>query len=501
MNRAKGTSSGSGATVVILNEAFDLGLFLVQPSLCREGFRYTLEEETTSTVMSITVGSSILAVFFPGLKFVTSNLPGRVKSKGHLVELPRLVFVITLLGESRLGFEPLYSPGAESGVPGSEDLFKGLPTHVWDDLFESEPVPLAVMPKSMVLAGVPSRSTEHYEEWVSPNVLKHVSKVKPSEVDRLVVKGAWVDPSSANDFIMQAPFDNECVCHAALEDEDDFIFMYDTVFEDLGISMPFDFFYAEVLGMLGIPPSQLHPNSWVVLGAFETSGCHLGVSRDHALHEFISPLHGVFQGFKTRYIKIVPIKGASLTMDGEPIPWYLRIPNQVQGMSLEDLNAGDQVSWGILNRLPHGVNCKEVVVPGSVLKPVLTSPPSPGPKRKGASSLRQDDIKRAKAIEAATEVVHSSKVEAAFEGASPMSTDQGVAAVVTIVDSSTPLSVEFAGPVSLSTNKGDIDTIVGPSEVDSLWGLQLDSPSLKLGMKLAACDRESLLAAGPGKFS
>ncbi|RDY02534.1 hypothetical protein CR513_14005, partial [Mucuna pruriens] len=342
----------------------------------------------------------------------------------------------------------------------------------------AKPVVLAVIPKLMVLASIPSRSTKHYREWVSADVLKHVSKVKPLEVDRLVAKGAWVDLSSANDFIMQAPFDDERVCHAALEDEDDFIFMYETVFEDLGVSMPFDFFYAEILQTLGIPPSQLHPNSWAVLKAFET----VSLAVMHRMNLF-RPYLESYKGFKTHYIKIVPIKGASLTMDGKPIPWYWHIPNQVQGLSLEDLSVGDQVSWGIVNRLPRSVNCKEVVadsfadnrtpffiaifkkagynlgaliqrsqeiarsapieqadVPasplpssrtlvvqqGSVLKPIPASPLSPGLKRKGASSPRQDDIKRAKKTDIAPTVVLSSKVEAAFKGVSPMPTDQGV---------------------------------------------------------------------------
>ncbi|RDX82383.1 hypothetical protein CR513_36835, partial [Mucuna pruriens] len=124
----------------------------------------------------------------------------------------------------------------------------------------AEPVSLAVMPESMVPASVPSYSIEHYEEWVSPDVLKQVSSTTPSEVD----------PSSANDFIMMGPFDDERICHAAQEDEDDFIFMYETNFEDLGISLPINFFDAEVLRMLRIALSQLHPNSWATLRAFET---------------------------------------------------------------------------------------------------------------------------------------------------------------------------------------------------------------------------------------
>ncbi|RDX89057.1 hypothetical protein CR513_29256, partial [Mucuna pruriens] len=54
----------------------------------------------------------------------------------------------------------------------------------------------------------------------------------------------------------------ERVCHAAKEGEELFIYMYETVFLDLGVTLPFDFFEANVLRVLGIAPSQLHPNGW-----------------------------------------------------------------------------------------------------------------------------------------------------------------------------------------------------------------------------------------------
>ncbi|RDY00487.1 hypothetical protein CR513_16317, partial [Mucuna pruriens] len=83
----------------------------------------------------------------------------------------------------------------------------------------------------------------------------------------LLTKGTWVDKSVAGQFTMVRPFEDERVCHAALENEDDYYFMYETLFLDLGISLPFDFF-ADVLRELGVAPSQLHPNSWAALRAF-----------------------------------------------------------------------------------------------------------------------------------------------------------------------------------------------------------------------------------------
>ncbi|RDX85577.1 hypothetical protein CR513_33216, partial [Mucuna pruriens] len=166
-------------------------------------------------------------------------------------------------------------------------------------LFATGPVPLAAVSKSMVPTSAPSRSTEHYMEWVSLDVLKQVSSIIPSEVDTLVAKGTWVNPSSAHDLIMMAPFDNKRICHATQEDEDDFIFMYETIFEDLRISLPIDFFYTEI--------SQ--GATWVSLATMH----HMNLFR---------PYLESYKGFKTRYVKVLPMKDAPLTMDGEPIPWY-----------------------------------------------------------------------------------------------------------------------------------------------------------------------------------
>ncbi|RDX75956.1 hypothetical protein CR513_44099, partial [Mucuna pruriens] len=139
-----------------------------------------------------------------------------------------------------------------------------------------------------------------------------------------------------------------------------------------------------------------------------------------------------YKGFKTRYVKVLPVKDAPLTMDGEPIPWYWHMPNQVEGMPI-DVPAETAIA-------------KEV-------------PP---------------------------------RAEAISERAPLVSTDQGTIAVVAIIDSSTPMATESAGQMAHSTNsrKGDSNAVVGPSEIGSLWGLRLDPSSLKLGMKLDARDCE-----------
>ncbi|RDX67560.1 hypothetical protein CR513_53549, partial [Mucuna pruriens] len=211
------------------------------------------------------------------------------------------------------------------------------------------------MPESVIpTAGPP---TEHYEEWVSKNVLEKASVISLSDIDILLTKNNWVDKSVVGQFTMVRPFEDERVYHAAQENEDDYFFMHETLFLDLGISLPFDFFFADVLWELGVAPSQLHPNFWATLQAFQTV-CH-------ALAIILSaPLLFSFytaRGFKVRYVKVLPVRDAAIAMDGNPIPMYWRLPNKIKGLTRGQLPMSDRWSFNILNQPPRGVNCKAIV--------------------------------------------------------------------------------------------------------------------------------------------
>ncbi|RDX57901.1 hypothetical protein CR513_62823, partial [Mucuna pruriens] len=138
----------------------------------------------------------------------------------------------------------------------------------------------------------------------------------------------------------------------------------------------------------------------------------------HRMNLFF-PYLDSYKGFKTRYVKVLPVKDTPLTMDGEPIPWYWRLPNRVQGLSSKDLNVDDKVRLGILNQLPpggdifkkSGYNLSALMQRGKAavetapsvqkklpFKPVQASPPLPGPimKRKVASSSPKGEAKTTK---------------------------------------------------------------------------------------------------------
>nr|KYP55437.1 hypothetical protein KK1_001649 [Cajanus cajan] len=48
-----------------------------------------------------------------------------------------------------------------------------------------------------------------------------------------------------------------------------YIYMYHCVFRDLGVVIPFTPFECEFLRRINVAPSQLHPNSWGFLRAFQ----------------------------------------------------------------------------------------------------------------------------------------------------------------------------------------------------------------------------------------
>ncbi|RDX90541.1 hypothetical protein CR513_27578, partial [Mucuna pruriens] len=131
--------------------------------------------------------------------------------------------------------------------------------------------------------------------------------------------------------------------------------MYETILVDLEVTLPFEFFEADVLRMLGIAPSQLHPNGWAVLQAFKVV-CMALVVIPSALvflsHYTIrvskkvgwvslAPLPNTslfstymapYKGFKGRFVKIKAVEGNSFCVDPRPLPLYWREPLKFKGL-------------------------------------------------------------------------------------------------------------------------------------------------------------------------
>ncbi|RDX63379.1 hypothetical protein CR513_58192, partial [Mucuna pruriens] len=91
-------------------------------------------------------------------------------------------------------------------------------------------------------------------EWLSREVEAFPSRVRTQGDVAKLVK----EPCSAN----------ESVFMGAWEGDINFIYLYKTLFQDLGITPSFDAFKVDVLNVLNVAPTHLYPNGWAAMQAF-----------------------------------------------------------------------------------------------------------------------------------------------------------------------------------------------------------------------------------------
>ncbi|RDY10309.1 hypothetical protein CR513_05176, partial [Mucuna pruriens] len=220
--------------------------------------------------------------------------------------------------------------------------------------------------------------------WVHKDVLDFHSKMTRFEVASLVEGRKWVRNPHACRLTMVCYSKKERVCHAVKEREDPFVYMYETILLDLGVTLPFDFFEANVLRMLEIAPSQLHPNGWAAIQAFKVVCLVLGIlpstpvflnhytTRVGQLVSWMSlaplPNSGLFtsytasyKGFKSRFVKIKAAEVGCFCLDPRPLPLYWREPPKFKGLVRSQLSLEAKVDLQLLDSLPRGMNCKDIV--------------------------------------------------------------------------------------------------------------------------------------------
>ncbi|KAL5097835.1 hypothetical protein RYX36_002162 [Vicia faba] len=116
----------------------------------------------------------------------------------------------------------------------------------------------------------------NYESWVCPQVLKRHSIFTSHESILRLQQKVQLNRHSSQDELACLPCsEEERVCWHA--DEPHFIYMYEFLFEKLLISLPFSKFQCHVLATLNVAPSQLHPNTWGFIRAFEILCSCVGV--------------------------------------------------------------------------------------------------------------------------------------------------------------------------------------------------------------------------------
>ncbi|RDY10114.1 hypothetical protein CR513_05413, partial [Mucuna pruriens] len=304
---------------------------------------------------------------------------------------------------------------------------------------------IASTPVAMV-EGVISRSStstglEEHFEWVHEDVLSYHSDLTDFEVKSLSQQEEWVHGSHASQFALTHCSPSERVCHVPKEGESDFIYMYETILLDLGVSFPLDHFTAEVLRMIGIVPSQLHPNRWAALQAFKVLCQALMVTPFASvfLNHYtirvgkkvgwvsLAPLSNTslfttyttsYKGFKNRFLKITALGEMSFCSDRQPLPLYWKLPMRDQLTPKGQLSSEEKAIFQHLDELPRGMNCRELVAligedPQEYMRSVLKKKGLDMDEliRKAKGILPSKHVSTQKELNAAEAVLVSSSVE------------------------------------------------------------------------------------------
>src|ERR1044072_3599170 len=115
---------------------------------------------------------------------------------------------------------------------------------------------------------LPSNVTTEVYQWVHPTVIQSSSRYDtPKKVRDFVAESGLKGVGQYFDLVPCLP--HERVCDRAAEEEPDYFFVYDTFFTRLPLQLPLSSFVCNVLSALQIASTQLLPNGWAFVYAFE----------------------------------------------------------------------------------------------------------------------------------------------------------------------------------------------------------------------------------------
>ncbi|RDX77238.1 hypothetical protein CR513_42663, partial [Mucuna pruriens] len=135
------------------------------------------------------------------------------------------------------------------------------------------------------------------------------------EVESFAEGGKWVRNPHARRFTMVRCGKKEQVCHAAKEGEESFIYMYEMMFLDLGVTLPFDFFEADIHYTTRVEQSV----GWVSIAPLPNTSLFTSYTAS-------------YKGFKSRFVKIKAVEAGYFCVDPRPLPLYWREPLKFKGL-------------------------------------------------------------------------------------------------------------------------------------------------------------------------
>jgi len=191
---------------------------------------------------------------------------------------------------------------------------------------------------------------------------------------------------------------NERVCHGKGEARLDFFYVYACLFQDLGLNVPFTDWQMAVLRQIQCAPTQIHPNAWASMQAFDdlcrAAGLtptmplflHFYKTRPTASKGWVSFLGAnkslltlylaSYKGFKTAFFKVaIPLKGRRYIFDEQDRPkfplYWTTFPPPTDAWPEERLTPAERADLAVLKTLPDKI-------PPWPLIQCLRSPDLPG---------------------------------------------------------------------------------------------------------------------------
>ncbi|RDX88231.1 hypothetical protein CR513_30209, partial [Mucuna pruriens] len=171
-------------------------------------------------------------------------------------------------------------------------------------------------------------------------------------------------------------------------DDFPFFYAYEPVFSKLGLKLPFTTFEQSVLKALNVAPSQLHPNSWAFVRAFELLCEDLGQAPSLGVffwyfrvkkapkvgwlslssrprRKLLKPFLESFKTFKDKFFKVCPGKaGPSLMFDSSGVPLFPLYWTSQPAVSItvaqKDLETWEKEFISRLETLPR-LFCSELI--------------------------------------------------------------------------------------------------------------------------------------------
>ena len=136
------------------------------------------------------------------------------------------------------------------------------------------------------------------------------------------------------------------------------------MFKRTALRLPFSGFERELLTEINVAPTQLHPNSWAFIRAFEILSGYLGLlpSVDIFLHFFevkkqgkslwvsfsgvtgriiLTLFQNSYKGWKGKFFRVCCTKRDPTTLDGFPLYW-VQEPRLIKPKSLDELPFADR---------------------------------------------------------------------------------------------------------------------------------------------------------------